>query len=64
MLRTITDMVEVEVRFLETAGPSHSLTYTKRHDDLVIAQGHFLLVVHGCHIGDNSKTQNENYLST
>ena len=45
VLRTMPDTEEVEVRFLEPAGPSPSFTFPKRNDDLVIAQGHVLLVV-------------------
>ena len=45
VLRTMPDTEEVEVRFLEPAGPSPSFTFPKRNDDLVFAQGHVLLVV-------------------
>jgi hypothetical protein len=45
VLRTIPDTKEVEVRFLEPAGPSPSFTFPKRNDDLFVAQGHILLTV-------------------
>lgn len=73
MLHTIANMEEVEVRFLGPASPSPSFTFPKRHDDLIIVPACHerhntdwknLPTQHGCQIGGNSKTENENSLAT